>query len=416
MPNQEEHRGSVLILDDMSNWCDTLRLILEQDYYVECVDSLPAAEQAIDNRVFDLLILDIRLTDDSPRDEGMHFLRHMRNLGDQTEVIILTAFPEVQTIREALTELGARDYFFKSPEAGFDQDDLKRFRESVRQAIDASRARASACRLDYSRSILLVEDEKEWASLLSQALTAQGFVVQIAKRFQDAKGLIEERRRDNLDPYRLAVIDLELDEDVSLEVQAATLLNMIIRQSPGTDIVVVTAYPSPRRVRDAFRKYKVRDFFSKDEFDLQDFIQVVRASFEEVWERFIVAWLEENVKGRPLKVGHEYSLQVTCQEYRSSAYEYVPFWLPTPSRSVRLRVVVYAQDMDVKPSISQSLDINPLETRARPLQFRLSPRQTGSKRVVVDLYDEDRLLAMLQFKPVDVVSNQAITADIIHGW
>lgn len=403
MLRQNESRGSILIVDDMPNWCDALSQILERDYHVVCANALPAAERAAEEHTFDLVILDIRLTDADPHNvQGLEFLQQMRNLGDQTEAIILTAYPEVQTIQQALTELAAQNYFIKSPEGGFNHTDLNRFRKSVREAVETSLLRKRASRVEY-RDILIVEDEHKWSDLLSQALLTEGYIVEVAQQFQDAQQRIEARKENGKGPYRLAVIDLQLDKNASPDMQEISLLNMLVSQSPGTDIIIVTAFPSLRRVRDAFREYKVWDFFGKEDFDLQDFLQAVRESCDEARERFVVSWFDDVDKGRLLKIGNEYTILVTCQRYRSLAYDCAPIWLPSISKSTRLQIVVYAQDMVIRPSISQFLDIDPGATRAQPLQFRLSPREVGTKQIAIDTYDGNRLLSTLQLRPVKVV-------------
>lgn len=405
MPTPDENKGSVLVVDDMCNWRDTLRLIFEQeDYSVVCVRSITEAEAAIGQRTFDLVVLDIRLSDEQPRNEGIQFLQHIRGLGDETETIILTAYPEVQTIHQTLKELGARDYLIKNPEGGFDETTLNRFREVTREAIAASRTGKAAPRSDHG-GILIVEDDQKWASLLSEALLAEQYSVEIAHGFQQAKDMIVASTRQDGNPYRLAVVDLQLETDASPDSQGAALLNVLARQSPGTEVIIVTAFPSARRVRDAFREYKARDFLSKDDFDVRDFLNAVRESFEEVSEQFFVAWFEGHVEGDPFITGHEYPMRVTCQQFRSPGYQCVRFWLPASSRTFRLHVIVHAQDMDVQPSIGQFLDIDLLQTRAQPLRFLVSPKESGNKRIMIDAYHDDKLLAMLRLQSVDVNPN-----------
>jgi DNA-binding NtrC family response regulator len=390
----------------MDNWYDTLRLIFEQDYELEHAGDLKTAKEKINQQVFDLAILDVRLDDGDPDNiEGMQLLQHMRDLGDQTEAIVLTAYPEPDLVRRSLTDLNAHNFLFKNPsEHGFGEKDLRQLRESVQEAVKISQAKKKTSRVDY-RDILIIEDDNNWVDLLEEILNTEGYTVDIANGLQEAKQSIETRKKSDKGPYRLAVTDLQLSQEASPDEEGAALLNTLTNKSPGTDIIIVTSFPSPRRVRNAFTQYKVKDFFSKNDFDIQDFIQTVRSCFEEVLERFLVAWVDEKSKDRNLQVGREYTLRVTCQKFRSSAYRSAPFWLSTSEDFIRLRSVVYAQDTDVRPSISQNMEVYLSKSRAQPLQFTLLPRKPGTnKNIAVDLYDEDRLLATLELKPISVVS------------
>jgi DNA-binding NtrC family response regulator len=404
MSDLSQNKGAVLIVDDMENWRDTLRLVLEEDgYYVECARDISEATQAVERCLFDVLVLDIRLNDKQPRDEGIQILKHLRKLGDQTEAIIYTAYPDVETVHQALKELGARDYLIKAPVGGFDHGFLRRFRETVSEAVANSNLRRQHIPQANARRILIIEDDDKWIKLMTEVLLAEHYDVDVAKDLAMAQKMITEQLKQRLISYRLAIVDLQLGQGTSPDSQLPALLSMITRDSPDTDIIIVTAFPSVRRIREAFREYKVHDFHSKDDFNLREFLGSVRESFVEARERFVVAWLEPYMLDGSLVVGGEYTLRITCQKFRSPGYDCVRLRLPSSSKPYRLRVVVHAQDMDVQPSIVQFLDVDPLETRAQPLRFLLAPKEPGSKQVIIDVYYENRLWGVLQMKSIGVI-------------
>jgi hypothetical protein len=170
---------------------------------------------------------------------------------------------------------------------------------------------------------------------------------------------------------------------------------MLNKNLPGTEVIVVSSFPSSQRIRKWFKKYKVADFFSKDEFDKKDFLNSVRECFENVWEKYLVVWINGLDGKRKLKIENQCLLSATCQNNKSPGYEYVPFWLRFSLDVIRLRIVVYAQGMDVQPVVDQPIEIFSTYYRAEPVKFSLIPGSTGKKQITLDLYHEDRLLASL---------------------
>lgn len=107
----------VLIVDDEVNIRKTLKLILsEYDSYVGEAGSVDEAKVLINNGVFDIAIVDIRLPDGS----GIDILRYVKELSPDTVVLIITAFSSTETAIEAMRS-GAYDYITKP----FNLDELR---------------------------------------------------------------------------------------------------------------------------------------------------------------------------------------------------------------------------------------------------------------------------------------------------
>ena len=66
------------------------------------------ALSAMEERAFDVVLLDLRM----PGMEGMTVLRKMKQRWPESEVIIITGYPSVETAKEAI-RLGAYDYLAK---------------------------------------------------------------------------------------------------------------------------------------------------------------------------------------------------------------------------------------------------------------------------------------------------------------
>jgi DNA-binding NtrC family response regulator len=110
----------ILIVDDQRSARRVLRQILSHLDDVEILEAATASEASavIETQAPDLLLLDIRLSED-PRDRGgLSVLRAARAVGRSTPAVIVTSSTELAEIREAMRQ-GAQDYVLKdelSPE------------------------------------------------------------------------------------------------------------------------------------------------------------------------------------------------------------------------------------------------------------------------------------------------------------
>jgi len=106
----------ILLVEDDTLLGDGIRVGLRQDgYAVDWVTQGEAAEQALATDAFDLVVLDLGL----PGRDGLSVLQHLRQAGDDTPVIILTARDTVADRIQGL-DGGADDYLIKP----FDLDEL----------------------------------------------------------------------------------------------------------------------------------------------------------------------------------------------------------------------------------------------------------------------------------------------------
>lgn len=75
---------------------------------VEVASSGPAALQAMREQAFDVVLLDLMM----PGMSGMSVLKTIKQKWPESEVVIITGYPAVDTAKEAVT-LGAFDYLAK---------------------------------------------------------------------------------------------------------------------------------------------------------------------------------------------------------------------------------------------------------------------------------------------------------------
>ncbi len=108
----------ILVVDDDLGMRDLLEIMLTQEgYEVACGGDPDKALQRVRKEQFDLVITDLKM----PKMDGIEFLKQVKELKPETQVILITAFASGNTALSAMKE-GAYDYIEKN----FDIDELKR--------------------------------------------------------------------------------------------------------------------------------------------------------------------------------------------------------------------------------------------------------------------------------------------------
>ena len=102
----------LLVVDDEPSARSTLALLLrKRGHRVLEADGVTAATKRLAEEVFDLVVTDLRM----PDGDGLDVLRAVKAHAPATEVILLTAYAEWKSAKEAI-RLGALDYFEKGQE------------------------------------------------------------------------------------------------------------------------------------------------------------------------------------------------------------------------------------------------------------------------------------------------------------
>ena len=107
---------TILIVDDEPAARYGLRRALESKYRIAEAESAEAARDALATEKPDLVLLDIVL----PGQDGLSFLKWMREQGSEIPVLMVSALDAAKTAVDAL-QLGASDYLVK----GFELDELR---------------------------------------------------------------------------------------------------------------------------------------------------------------------------------------------------------------------------------------------------------------------------------------------------
>jgi PAS domain S-box-containing protein len=116
-------RPKVLVVDDEMGPRESLRMILKPRYEIATADSGEAALKILSTFRPDLIFMDIKM----PQMDGIELLRRIKGADPTIEVVMITAYASLETVKNALTH-GAFEYLIKP----FSRQDLE---ETARRAL-----------------------------------------------------------------------------------------------------------------------------------------------------------------------------------------------------------------------------------------------------------------------------------------
>jgi DNA-binding NtrC family response regulator len=103
-----KRRGTLLIVDDEDGVCQCLRVVFKDEYDLFTTDNGPTAIKLAQENDIDVVVTNIHMSGMS----GIELLERLKFLSPDIEVIIMTGFETMDTVRESL-RLGASDYINK---------------------------------------------------------------------------------------------------------------------------------------------------------------------------------------------------------------------------------------------------------------------------------------------------------------
>ena len=141
--------------------------------------------------------------------------------------------------------------------------------------------------------VLIVDDYADWREMLSGLLEREGHRVETAGTMEAALAYIDKNK--DLD---LVILDIRLVETEDNNEDGMQLLAEIRKRLSFTRVIMVTGYGTMETQRKAFKQFQAFDFFSKAQFDSDEF----RHAFQDAIELSVrdrKAWKDkEYVRGQ----------------------------------------------------------------------------------------------------------------------
>ena len=122
----------ILVVDDELGPRESLRMMLKPVYEIQTADGGRTALEQIPTYRPDVVILDIKM----PEMDGIELLRRVKRIDPAIEVVMITAYASLETVKNALTH-GAFEYLIKP----FSRQDLE---DVVRRALERRQAELGA--------------------------------------------------------------------------------------------------------------------------------------------------------------------------------------------------------------------------------------------------------------------------------
>ena len=196
-----------LVVDDDFNTCDSVTKMLvkvgmRSEWTLSGKEAVLRARQSMEmGDAFHAYIIDWRLPDMN----GIEVTRQIRSLGDDTPIIILTAYDwsdiEVEARAAGVTAFCAKPMFMSD------------IRDTLMTAIGQKQAEAETAILPTAgsdfrgRYILLVEDNELNSEIAAEILNEYGFLVDTAENGAEAVGKVKNSKPGN---YDLVLMDVQM--------------------------------------------------------------------------------------------------------------------------------------------------------------------------------------------------------------
>jgi PAS domain S-box-containing protein len=155
--------GRVLVVDDELGPRESLRMLLKPSYAIQTAENGRTALDLLRRFQPDVVIMDIKM----PEMDGLELLRHVKRADPSIEVVMITAYASLETVRHALTH-GAFEYLIK-PFSRQDLEDVVHRALGRRQADLGARGQVARL-VEEMRKLSAKTRELEEAEATEQSL------------------------------------------------------------------------------------------------------------------------------------------------------------------------------------------------------------------------------------------------------
>jgi DNA-binding NarL/FixJ family response regulator len=269
-----------LVVEDDRSWQQILaELLSDAGLSVDVAESLDAAALLMRERPHRLALVDLSLGgSDHHNQDGLRVLQALRRHDPDCVTLLVTGFATVEIAVSALTEYGAftclrKETFNRAEVAALIRRALASPPAAASRTAtgqpDAGPAVSAAPLAASTVTVLVVEDDAGWQSILTELLSEATHRVRVCGSFGEALGCLRREK------YRLAVVDLSLARASAPRENRDGLRLLASTSAAGIPTIVVSGAATPDDVEQAYAEHAIFAYLEKQTFDRRAFKQVV---------------------------------------------------------------------------------------------------------------------------------------------
>ena len=283
--------GYALVVEDDASWQAILEEILEElGFFVFVTDQVSLALQEMQNKSFRLLIADLSLKDEDHRNQdGLAIVDAAHNKQPGCVTILLTGYATVELTVKVMKDYGAysclrkenfnRKAFIELILSALEEPGLTGSSASINQEFviksSAQIDGSSVIELGTKGSVLLVEDDPGWLSILQEILEEEGYLVRACTSYGQAHGLLLHEK------FNLAIMDLNLTPNRAgsgfmgesfkdIYPEGNRLLQLI--RAACIPVFVVSGEQRMQAIEEIYRTFNINGYFEKQNFERRLFL------------------------------------------------------------------------------------------------------------------------------------------------
>ena len=255
-----EIQGQILIIDDDEEFRRRVEYAIADFKFTHAADAAQG-KQLLGSRAFDLVLLDLKLREDGPEEEGLEVLGWIKQRYPDLPVCIVSTHQDAGIHRRSIRS-GAEYFLGKSAFniSGWANIFHRIIIEKEQKEQDRILAGPAIVYGDQPQ-VLIVEDDESWIAIMSRSFPEFTFV--------PAATLVQTRDylAANEGAFDLVLLDLMLKPGSEDTADGMEVLRFLRRAVPALPVVVISAKSSAALINQTIDE-GARDFWPKDSFSM----------------------------------------------------------------------------------------------------------------------------------------------------
>ncbi|MFH1764996.1 MAG: response regulator [Gemmatimonadota bacterium] len=250
-----EAKIQVLMVDDEREFLQAVEPgLVRRGFDVVTAESVHRALELLSDRIFDVVVLDVKM----PGIDGVDTFREIKRVAPELPVILLTGHGNIQQAFDTSRE-GVHEYLTKPCE-------VERLAQVLREAVERSAPPPPVRGVEEDEVLLiLVDDDQEFVRSITLGLERRGIRVSAVPDGAQALERVRDQRFD------VALVDM-----VMPGIDGLTLMARLMEEDPQLQVIILTGNP---RVGDVRRGLKegAFDYLTKPQ-KVEDLVRVIRSA------------------------------------------------------------------------------------------------------------------------------------------